>query len=214
MKGLKRVACITATATLTACGGGGGPNTINTSVTSTGILLDAAVDGISYKTATQSGVTADGGKFSYIEGETVNFSLGSIMLPSVTADAKITPFDIAGSTDINNDKVVNLLVFLQSIDEDGNPTNGISINEATRTSAKNSIDFSVSKAAFRVLPALTNVIVAARGPGAEPVSEALAAMHFQRTIAAEGLTASNTNSTAVTQQQNATVVTSAALTIF
>lgn len=212
MSKIKRLLYFTAIVTsLAGCGGGAGTSTV---AASTGVLLDSVVDGIAYRTATQSGLTANGGKFSYKAGETVTFSVGSVALPSVSAGAKITPFDIAGSTDINNDKVVNLLVFLQSIDDDGDPSNGISITEAARTSATTALDFSVSKSEFRALPAFRNVVVAARGSGAEPVSESVAATHFQTTIAAEGIAASNTESAAIAQQRNATFVTTAALILF
>lgn len=204
-----KLCALAASAMLVACGGGSGSTTA-----STGVFLDSAVDGVSYSTATQSGVTSGGGMFTYIVGETVTFSVGSITLPTVTAGAKITPFDIAGSTDINNDKVVNILVFLQSIDNDGDPSNGITITEATRNSATTALDFSKTKAEFRAQTALTNIVVAARGSGAKAVSEAAAAAHFKTTIAAEGITTSITESTAVLQQRNATIVTTSAIVIF
>ncbi|MBT6553860.1 MAG: hypothetical protein HOM14_21105, partial [Gammaproteobacteria bacterium] len=47
---------IFAVALISGCGGGGGENTTPTSSDiTTGVLIDSAVEGVSYQTATQSG---------------------------------------------------------------------------------------------------------------------------------------------------------------
>ena len=56
-------------------------------------------------------------------------------LPPVLAKSIITPFEIANSKDINNKTVTNILVFLQSLDEDGNPNNGIQIPQNVTAAA-------------------------------------------------------------------------------
>ncbi|MDX1452573.1 MAG: hypothetical protein R3183_08435, partial [Oleiphilaceae bacterium] len=63
----------------------------------TGRLVDSAVAGIQYRTATQSGVTNRHGEFAYLAGETVTFSIGDINLPAVPAGAVITPLDLANA---------------------------------------------------------------------------------------------------------------------
>ncbi|NRA53976.1 MAG: hypothetical protein HRU23_07500 [Gammaproteobacteria bacterium] len=47
----------------------------------------------------------------------------------------ITPFELAGSDDINNRKVVNILKLLQSLDEVGDLTDGIQILARAHTEA-------------------------------------------------------------------------------
>ena len=108
-----------------------------------GILLDSAVVGLDYFTETHSGTTGPGGSFQYREGETVTFELGDIKLPPVLASALITPLDLAG-TNLVNDKVAsNIARFLQALDSDGNPDNGITIDPETHAAALDQmIDFS------------------------------------------------------------------------
>ena len=52
-----------------------------------------------------------------------------VCAPAVAAAAIITPFELAGSTDITDAKVVNILRLLQSLDQDGDVYNGVAITE-------------------------------------------------------------------------------------
>lgn len=124
------IACASALALyLTGCGGGGDPTT------KTGVFVDSAVANINYKTATLSGKTDANGGFSYVEGETVTFSIGDADLPSAYAKQTMSPLDLVGTTDFDNQAVINIARLLQSIDMDGNPSNGISIGDAAHASA-------------------------------------------------------------------------------
>jgi len=124
----------------------------------TGFLVGPAVAGVAWQTPTQQGVTGLDGSFQYEEGETVRFMIGGTLLGEVTGQAKVTPFELAGSpvhTGIRiawalqkNDKhdffdnfeigehvgpfdaVVNIAVFLQTLDHDADPENGIQIRPA------------------------------------------------------------------------------------
>lgn len=95
---------------------------------------------------THAGVTGendDPGSFSHGEGDTVSFSLGDISLGQTVAKARVTPFDFAGiveeaiggcevdgalpeDTDAFR-RVANLAILLQTLDTDGDHTNGIEI---------------------------------------------------------------------------------------
>ena len=122
MKIYQPIAGFCLAALLSACGGGGGTAAdlaATTPSVSIGIFVDSPVSGISYNTATQSGKTNSKGEFFYVAGENITFSIGSIQLPAVLANATITPLDIAKTTDINQQVVSNILVLLQSLDEDG-----------------------------------------------------------------------------------------------
>lgn len=103
-----------------------------------GVFLDSPVGGLKYLTATRSGFTADDGGFYYEEGESIVFSIGDLMFPSVTAQSIITPLDIAQSDDIENEKTINLLRLLQSMDVDQNPRNGITIPQSAHEKVKTS----------------------------------------------------------------------------
>jgi hypothetical protein len=187
---------------LSACGGGGGGDSAasspaagigntsnagtvgNTAPLLTGVFLDSAVSNISYKTAKQSGTTNEQGQFNYQNGETVTFSVGSVTLPPSVAATTITPMSLANTTDMGNNIVLNILVFLQSLDEDGIADNGIKIPDAAKDAATASIDFTVSPAAFRVNPIFTTLVANSGSKNKTPVSLASAIDHFKATLAA------------------------------
>ena len=175
---LKLIITACAAALVIGCGGGGSPPQNATPLT--GVFLDSAVSGINYRTQTQSGTTNAAGEFKYITGEQVTFSVGSIVLPSVAAASVITPLDIAGTLRVDDSKVVNLLVFLQSLDADGDPSNGISIPASAITNATTNLDFALSKSAFRTNPLLTTLIAAI--PNGVLKSEAATIAHFAQTV--------------------------------
>lgn len=164
---------------LSACGGGGSSGPVESS--STGVLLDSPVSGITYKTTTQSGVTNSKGEFTFIPGEIINFSVGRINFPPVAAGPVVTPVELANTTDINSRVVGNLLVLLQSLDEDGDPENGISISNGSAQKATTPIDFDQAETEFATQPNLL-ALLASGGSSKLPVSPVLAREHFQRSL--------------------------------
>jgi len=129
---------------LCACGGGGGgssgtatPGVGATAVTLLkGKLIDSAVSGVTYTVTTTDGktikgVTDESGTFEYQAGETVTFSIGSIVLPSALGDATVTPVSMASGGD--GPVASNVAYFLQSLDFDLDPSNGISVDPRVLT---------------------------------------------------------------------------------
>src|SRR5690554_1241503 len=119
---------------IAACGGGGGSSKKNDgpgkgggdATVQTGIFVDSPVAGIGYRTATQNGFTNELGEYNYRPGETVTFFIGDLAFPPVTASDIVTPADIAnGKTTLQT----NILQILQTLDADGDPSNGITIRE-------------------------------------------------------------------------------------
>jgi hypothetical protein len=159
----------------------------NTPTVLLGLFLDSAVVNIKYKTATQPGTTNALGQFNYVAGETVTFSVGSVTLPPTLAAATITPMSLANTTDMGNNTVLNLLVFLQSLDDDGIPGNGIKIPETAHAAATTSIDFNVSHAAFRTNPVFTALVANSGSAIKSPVTLASAIDHFKTTLAASNI---------------------------
>jgi len=99
-------------------------------IAETGIFLDGPVSGLSYKTPTMEGVTGADGVFRYKAGETVTFSIGSLVLGSTIGKAVVTPLDIVpNAKDTKDQRVVNICVLLQTLDQDGDAANGIVISE-------------------------------------------------------------------------------------
>ena len=126
----------------------------------TGVLVDAFVEGVTFETATQSGITNVDGRFAYIDGEMVTFSVGGIVLGTVAGAPLISPVELSGAVSSIDQVAINQLVFLQSIDEDQNLLNGITITQATRdAAATQTLDFTLDSAAFTsaVAPVVTAI---------------------------------------------------------
>jgi hypothetical protein len=105
-----------------------------------GLTSENLDDGILMRTNV-TGEGNDPGRFRFLEGQTMAFSLGATDLGEAAARARITPFDIAGveeeavggcdvSGPLPEDDfriVHNLAVLLQTMDIDGDPANNIDI---------------------------------------------------------------------------------------
>ncbi|MBW2483401.1 MAG: hypothetical protein JRF38_25715, partial [Deltaproteobacteria bacterium] len=95
-----------------------------------GHFIDANVKGLTYETPTQSGVTGDSGQFDFIPEERVAFSVGSLPLGDALGDRRVSPMDLFGGADLEDDRVLNVARLVQSLDADGNPAQGgINITE-------------------------------------------------------------------------------------
>ena len=151
----------------------------------TGVLLDSPVVNIDFQTASQSGSTNDSGEFSFRSGEEITFSVGDITLPPVTASELITPLEMSDQGEVD-DRVVNILRFLQSLDNDGVPENGLTITDSAKTAGTGfTIDFDQTITDFENDQNVIN-LVANDGSG-QLVSEEDASDHFRKTLASEGI---------------------------
>jgi para-nitrobenzyl esterase len=93
-----------------------------------GAFLDSPVQGLHYATETQSGITDENGTFQYKEGETIIFSMGGIVLGKAMAESMMTPIHLVpGAVDETHPTVTNMLRFLQTLDLDYDPENGITV---------------------------------------------------------------------------------------
>ncbi|QOP41987.1 multiheme c-type cytochrome [Sulfurimonas marina] len=113
------------------CGSDGDTtNTTSTTPSLTGYYLDSAVVGVDYNTSGgYQGYTGNDGSFKFNTGESVTLRLGELTLRNISS-ANLAN----GKKIIENDDAV--ITFLQSIDEDGDPTNGISVTSQTRTAVQ------------------------------------------------------------------------------
>lgn len=171
-------------AALLACGSsssssGGGKKNNNTQ-TVTGVLSDSPVNGVSYATSSgKTGVTQNGGKFDYTLGDTVTFTLGEFVIGSYKpthADETVTPVELTKAipdTTQRDYALTNLLVLLQSLDTDGDPSNGIDIDPAVLLT-EGSLTLTDDPATFAANPAL----IAALPEGSSVVSPEDANEHF------------------------------------
>ncbi len=97
-----------------------------------GVFMDGPVGGINYSTPTMKGVTKADGVFEYQPGETVTFAIGGLALGSAPGKPVITPLDLVkDAKGASDQRVVNICVLLQTLDQDGDAANGIMITEKT-----------------------------------------------------------------------------------
>jgi len=124
---------------LSACGGGGsGSGTPPaTGVTASGVFLDAEVEGLTYQSGSSAPRTTDAnGTFTYTVGQPLTFSIGGVQLGTLTdGAARCTPDDFVVP--------LNIARFLQTLDADGNPDNGIDLTIASAALAGTTVSSAV-----------------------------------------------------------------------
>lgn len=144
MRIIKLVLAILFSIVIVSCGGSG--SNTPTATTAAGFFVDSAVQGLSYVSGGQSGTTDASGKFTYEVGKTIKFFIGNIVLGETSAKGNMTPVDLVSGADAANTQVLKITQFLMTIDSDGDPTNGITISNATNTAAQSAspIDFATA----------------------------------------------------------------------
>lgn len=149
----------------------------------TGQFIDSPVEGLSFSTATQSGTTGAAGEFDYQSGETVTFAIGDIVLGSAEGREVVTPLDLAGTTDVNADRVVNIIRLLQALDENGDPEDGIRVPpEAVSAAEGLTLDFDLPVTEFENHINVVNYVANAGGGNVTLVAAADAIAHFERAL--------------------------------
>lgn len=183
MKTMQRIQwslAVLAAATLTACGGGGGGGGGSAAVaTNQGTFIDSAVSGMGYTCGSTSGTTDSAGHFNYENGSTCTFKIGGVTIGSATAASTLTPVSlVSGATNETHPKVSNIARFLQSLDSDNNPSNGITIDSNVATLlASDALDFSSGSFAASAQTLVTKAISART-----LVSESTAQAHMRDSI--------------------------------
>ncbi len=126
-------------------GGGGGPVAAPEGSYSVGFFLDSPVEGLQYRTVGDDwkGLTDAQGMFYYRGSDAITFSLGGVVLGSTAPKHIITPVDLGGvAANTASKKVINIAQFLQSLDDDLNPNNGIRISQGVRDALEGiTVDF-------------------------------------------------------------------------
>ncbi len=106
---------------LNACGGGGSSSSSDSPATGTAYYVDSAVSGIDYECGSVSGVTGENGEFTFERGANCTFYLGSVPLKEIIAEK----LEDGGTIQETDTRIAQIL---QSLDEDGDPSNGITID--------------------------------------------------------------------------------------
>ena len=145
------------TFTLLSCGGGGGGS--SAPQTATGQFVDTVVQGIDFESGGQTGTTDANGTFTYEVGQQVTFSLGGVVLGSAQGAALVSPVDLVSNGSPSNSKVKNIVRFLLTVDDDGDPGNGIQVTAQVRALAQNwsAVDFTTSDLDTAMISILADV---------------------------------------------------------
>lgn len=121
----------------TSCGGGTTTTTTSNNIL-TSYFIDSAVEGVDYKCGNIIGTTQANGKFTYTKdcGEVI-FYIGNITIGTINSNIileKTYPSHLVNTSlsDTNNEKVVNILRVLQSLDTNNNVYDGIEITQDTK----------------------------------------------------------------------------------
>ena len=141
---------------LTACSGSDSGTTTTTTTKSSGLFLDAEVEGLTYTTTSGiTGQTDENGTYEFLPGEQISFSIGGVSIGTVDGAPVCTPFDFGAAS-------TNIARFIQSLDADGDPTNGIDIAAASTALAGTTITsdaFLVDDATFTANPDIAAALV-------------------------------------------------------
>ncbi len=153
-----------------------------------GVFLDSEVSGVQFRTESLTGQTGPNGEFLYQEGETVLFHIGDIILGDTFGKPIVTPVDLVdGAVDESHPAVTNIARFLQTLDSDDEPENGIQLNDTMIEFGKGvSVEFNVDPDIFHDEPAVQQtvaVMTAARDKGQRNlVFPVVAQYHLKKTL--------------------------------
>jgi hypothetical protein len=129
-----------------------------------GQFIDAPVEGLQFISGVQSGTTDARGVFSFQSGHDVQFWVGNIELGSVAPAVKLSPLHLAQTTDVTDPVATNIARFLQTIDNDGNASNGIKITGAVLVAAVGkSLNFAQTVVEFENDPNVQSVVASLTG---------------------------------------------------
>lgn len=100
----------------------------------------------------------------------------------MTAKGVVTPLDMANSSDPQNQIALNIAALLQSLDTDGDPANGISINYSAAAASAQALNFNQPYATFAALPAVVNLTANSGSSTKTLVSQADASAHLEASL--------------------------------
>lgn len=162
-----------------------GSGSSSTPTAKVGVLLDSVVEGVSYTTTSgATGTTNQSGEFSNKDGDKVTFTLGGVELGQVDGAAVLTPVELAGANDTADRRVINLSRFLQGLDSDGDPENGLSISSSACTALEGcSLNFNLPVSTFTI----TASVAVQSASGRSLVSTSSAINHLHGTLGNRGL---------------------------
>jgi hypothetical protein len=155
---------------------------------SIGRFVAPPMEGVGYATPSFLGKTGHFGAFYFRPGEEVRFFVGRLQLGSTAGSELLMPLDLVGSNDLDDPGVMNMARLLQSLDVDGDPTNGVRITEevttclATALGSTTTIDFTDDARVGAVISATAAACADIEGVSLAPVSADAAMQHLVRSL--------------------------------
>ena len=158
-----------------ACGGGDSSTPSSAPETTTGIFVDSPVEAISYECSSgTTGITNSSGEFTCKTGDTITFTLGSFEVGNCTVGEIISPRNLYPNNAV---AVTNVAQLLQTLDNDGDPSNGIKIPD--NFSELDGVNITPQSASFDT--DMATIL------GKPLVTEAEAEAHLNETLSSLGL---------------------------
>lgn len=175
----------------------------------TGVLLDDKVTGIDYASTSHTGTTDGTGNFTCAAGETVTFSVNSLTIGSVPCLPVITPIELVSEgehkwdevsfsgddvTELSasqNTKLKRLLMLMQTIDTNGDPSDGISVDSNLGTTlsglsfSQSDMDDLLTNDSDAEFTASMNALVTGMGGSTAVANSSSAVSHFQTTLTSQ-----------------------------
>lgn len=177
-----------------ACGGGGGgdgggavsnvpPPTQAPPPVQTGVFKDLNVAGLAYSSGGESGVTNANGRFTCETGNTVAFSLGSVAIGETDCATLVTPLQMATDDAGFELEVANIARFLQMLDLNGDPGDGIEISVAVQQIADSwpVVDFETTDLANELVTIISDA-ASVDGTAHQLPTEQAALVHLYDTV--------------------------------
>ena len=166
---------------ISSCGSSNNSNLTNKK---TAYFIDSAISGVEYTCDDIKGITAFNGEFTYNNSCEIVFTVGGILLGQINStdinvDKNVLPADLFGLKRENtqDQRLVRLIQFLQTIDNDNNPYNSIEITQDLRDKLKyHFLDFSNASINDNDILALIQVI------NKKLVSKEKALKHYKKTL--------------------------------
>ncbi len=93
--------------------------------------VEGPVEGVAFRSGSQSGFTDENGTFYYEDGKKVRFSIGMMELSETDAKATMTPYDMVESVSFDHPKPRNIASFLTMVDAISGDAK-VSIDQAVR----------------------------------------------------------------------------------
>jgi hypothetical protein len=163
-----------AIAMLTGCGGGGDDGA-SSSALGRGFYIDSPVDGVHYLCGNQEGTTDSKGMFKFQKSYSCTFTLGTVILRNVPSTQLSDGISI-----VENE--IATATFLQTLDADGNASNGIQITPEIAKTIKEAIHTTAIPQGSADLSAIFNTLkTSATSYNGKIVTEQEAQQHVEQT---------------------------------